>query len=64
MPKLVSGEHEETVHFPPADPDLRAVIEGWTDLPEAIKAGIVAMIRASKDDLNDSLDQGGSNYGK
>ena len=28
------------------DPDLRAVIDAWPDLPEAVKADIVAMVRA------------------
>jgi len=30
-----------------ADPDLAAVVEAWPSLPEAIKAGILAMIRAA-----------------
>jgi hypothetical protein len=29
-------------------PDLRAVIEAWPDLPEAVRAGIVAMVRAAR----------------
>ena len=29
------------------DPDLQSVIEQWPDLPPAVKAGIVAMVRAS-----------------
>jgi hypothetical protein len=28
------------------DPDLAAVIEAWNRLPEAIKAGILAMVKA------------------
>ena len=31
----------------PMDPALAAVIEAWPTLPEAIKAGILAMIRAA-----------------
>ena len=31
----------------PNDPDLRAIIERWADLPDAVKAGIVAMVRAT-----------------
>jgi len=30
-----------------ADPDLRLVVERWGDLPEAVRAGIVAMVRAA-----------------
>jgi hypothetical protein len=28
--------------------DLAAVVDGWVDLPEAVRAGIVAMVRASE----------------
>ncbi len=30
------------------DPDLAAVVEAWPDLPEAIKAGILAMVKAAR----------------
>ncbi len=30
-----------------ADPDLAAVIAAWPDLPAALRAGIVAMIRSA-----------------
>jgi hypothetical protein len=29
------------------DPDLAAVMAAWPDLPEPIRAGILAMVRAS-----------------
>ncbi len=29
-------------------PDLAAVVDAWPELPEAIKAGIVAMVKASR----------------
>ncbi len=29
-----------------SDPDLAAVLAAWPDLPEAIKAGILAMVKA------------------
>ena len=32
----------------PTDPDLRRVVVAWDRLPEAIKAGILAMIGATK----------------
>jgi len=34
----------------PHEPRLQAVIEAWLDLPEAVKAGIVAMVKASAGD--------------
>jgi hypothetical protein len=30
------------------DSDLTAVIKAWSELPEAIKTGIMAMVRASR----------------
>ena len=30
----------------PIDPDLQAVIKRWPDLPDAVKAGIAAMVNA------------------
>ncbi len=40
-------------HLLPTDtcqkyPDLAAVIEAWPNLPEALKAGIVAMVKAAQ----------------
>jgi len=29
------------------NPDLAAVVDAWPDLPEALKAGIVAMVKAA-----------------
>ena len=29
------------------DADLRAIVERWADLPDAVKAGIVAMVQAA-----------------
>ena len=29
------------------DPDLALVIQGWDSLPDAVRAGIVAMVRAA-----------------
>jgi hypothetical protein len=31
------------------DPDLAAVVTAWPELPEAIKAGILAMVRAASE---------------
>jgi len=33
---------------PEANPDLAAVVEAWPDLPEALKAGIGAMVKAAR----------------
>lgn len=30
-------------------PDLKAVIDAWPDIPETVRAGIVAMVTAAKD---------------
>ncbi len=30
------------------DPDLAAVVDAWPTLPEAIRAGILAMVKASR----------------
>ena len=34
---------------PKHTPDLQTVIDGWPDLPEAVRAGIMAMVKASKE---------------
>ena len=31
------------------DPDLEAVVSAWPQLPSALKAGIVAMVKAASD---------------
>jgi hypothetical protein len=36
-------EHENAL----IDPTLQAVIDGWPELPEAVKAGILAMVQAA-----------------
>ena len=40
------------------DPDLQSVIEQWPDLPPAVKAGIVAMVRASGTISNNGTETG------
>jgi hypothetical protein len=32
----------------PTDPDFQVVADAWDRLPAAVKAGIVAMVRAAK----------------
>jgi hypothetical protein len=43
-PNQGEAESEAVCH----DSDLKAVVDGWSALPEAIKAGILAMVRAAK----------------
>ena len=38
---------QTATHLLPEDADLAAVIEAWDRLPEAIKAGILAMVKAA-----------------
>ena len=33
----------------PIDPDLQAIIKRWPELPDAVKAGILAMVHTSGD---------------
>lgn len=42
-PRTAPATHPPT----PADPDLAAVIAAWPDLPPAVRAGVVAMVRAA-----------------
>lgn len=35
---------------PPADPDLAALVRAWPDLPPALRAGIVALVRTARAD--------------
>lgn len=39
---------------PPTDPELAAVVVAWPTIPQAVRAGIVAMVRAA----------GGETWGK
>ena len=62
LPSVQSGDCDSTTDVPrsdklndkpddkPADiaPDLARVIGAWPDLPEAVKAGILAMVKASR----------------
>jgi hypothetical protein len=49
------SSHKDRVIDPPlihdtckTDPELAAVAEAWPELPEAIKAGILAMVEAAR----------------
>ena len=47
---LRQGPSRVAEHLPndtcQTDPDLAAVVAAWPELPEAIKAGILAMVKA------------------
>ena len=47
---MESGAESGALRVPqaPFDPELAAVVEAWGTLPEAIKTGIVAMVRAAQ----------------
>jgi hypothetical protein len=42
-----AGSGDPAAPEPPADPDLAAVVAAWPDLPAALRAGIVAMVKAA-----------------
>ena len=41
------GGAESGAHNAPIDADLRAIIEQWAELPDEVKASIVAMVTAA-----------------
>ena len=42
-----SGESEAPAARPPTDPDLAVIVDAWSALPAALRAGIAAMVRAA-----------------
>ena len=46
---LHAVELKNDVPLPPTDLDLSAVVNAWSKLPSALKAGIVAMVKAVGD---------------
>ena len=46
---LHAVELKNDAPLPPTDPDLSAVVNAWAKLPSALKAGIVAMVKAAED---------------
>jgi hypothetical protein len=46
-----STQAQKAAHFsaeqPAGDPDLAALVDAWPSLPEAIRAGILAMVQAA-----------------
>ena len=46
LPTHSAGAAEAQVP-PPCDPDLTAVVTAWPTLPDALRAGILAMVKAA-----------------
>ena len=44
-PRPVGATKSATIYWP-NDPDLAVVLAAWPELPEAVRAGIVAMVKA------------------
>lgn len=47
---LSRNSDPKPAHAIPADPDLSAVIAAWPNVPPAIRAGILAMVKAATGD--------------
>lgn len=45
---LPSDSNTSEVLNTPADPDLAEVVTAWPELPQALRAGIVAMVKAAR----------------
>jgi hypothetical protein len=43
-----TGEAACKISLPYLTPDLQAIMDAWPSLPEPVKAGIIAMVKASK----------------
>jgi hypothetical protein len=44
----VDREKQRAANAQQSDPDLQAVLSAWPTLPKAIRAGIIALVRAAK----------------
>jgi len=47
IPPQAAQKAALTAENPPSDPHLAALIDAWPTLPDAIRAGILAMVRAA-----------------
>jgi len=50
LPHAASAAINNTTESHVTDPNLARLITAWPTLPQAVKAGIVAMVRASLDE--------------
>ena len=48
MGKTPESRENYVKNYVTLPPDLQAVVDTWDSLPEAVKAGIVAMVKAAK----------------
>ena len=46
-PSIPAPAHHLPTDNRPTDPELAAVVAAWDQLPEAVRAGIVAMVKAA-----------------
>jgi hypothetical protein len=46
-PSFDSGATQNATRLQPADGDLAEVVEAWPNLPAALRAGILAMVRGA-----------------
>jgi len=46
-PEVASGDHESSAQVLPTDPGLMFINKVWDRLPQPIKDGIVAMVKAA-----------------
>jgi hypothetical protein len=44
---VLSDADSKRLELLAADAELRAVVDGWTALPNAVRAGLLAMVRAA-----------------
>jgi hypothetical protein len=49
------------ITFESTDPDMVAFIEAWSELPEAIKADIIALVRVARPWRNPPRSESGRN---
>ena len=56
-PAIISPQASAAIQAQ-ADPDLALLLDAWADLPEALKAGIVAMVKAAGGEHGQAADTG------
>ena len=73
-PIVQAGDCNDSANVPPSDkpddkqsdklqitdPDLQQVVDAWTDLPEAVKMGILAMVASQAKGYSDGTHKAGA----